>query len=112
MIVTDDVDLDVPGHGGDVILQLQAVDAFVRTDARHHHQLRVRGLRYHGDALVRRGQLLFSEGPLGDGGRVPGDWDPDGEGLRDDDLQAFPEGAQVKGRADCRERDFIVFYKV
>lgn len=107
IVVTYDVDFDLSRDGRDIVLQLQGVGAFVRADARCDGQLRVRGLCHHGDTIVCGGQLLLSEGPLGDGGRVSGDGDSDGERLRDDHLQAVPEGAQVEGRTHCQERKMV-----
>lgn len=100
--LTDDVDLDLSRDGRNVIVQLQGVGAFVWTDAWRDRQLCVRWLRHHGDTLIHSGQLLLSDGPLCDRGRVSGDGDSDGQRLRNDDLQAVPEGAQVKGRTDCQ----------
>lgn len=106
-VVTNDVDFNLSRDGRNVILQLQSVSAFVWTDAWHDRQLRMRRLGHHGDTLVFSGQLLFSKGPLGDGGWVSSDGDSDGERMRNDHLQTIPEGTQVKGRANWQERDIF-----
>lgn len=104
IVVTNDVDVDVSRDRGDIILKLQAVGAFVWTDARRDGQLCVRGLCHHGDALISGCQLLLSKGPLGNRGWVSSDGDSDGKRLRCDHLQAFPEGTQVQGWTNFRER--------
>lgn len=104
---TDDVDFDLSRDGCDVVFQLQGVGAFVRADAWRDDQLCEHRLGRQGDTFIGGGQLLLSEGPLGDGGRVSGDGDSDGERLRDDHLQAVPEGAQVEGRTHCQERKMV-----
>ena len=103
--LTNDVDFDLSGDGGDVVLQVKAVDALVRTDARGDRQLCEGGLCRHGDALVRGAQLLLPERPLGRGGRVSGDGNSDGQRLRDDHFQNLPETAQVARRTNCGERE-------
>lgn len=99
---TDDVDFDLSRDRRDVVLQLQGVDAFVWADARRDDQFCERGSGRQGDPLISGGQLLLSESPFGDGGRVSGDGDSDGERLRDDYLQAIFETTQVKGWTDWR----------
>lgn len=101
-IITNNVDLNISSDRGHVVLQLNGVGAFVWTDTWCNSQLCVRGLCHHGDAFVCRGQLLLTEGPLGDGGWVSSDRDFDGERVRNNHLQAVPEGTQVKGWTHCK----------
>lgn len=99
---TDDVDFDISRHRGDVVLQVEGVDAFVWPDARRDHKFCESGLGHQGDAFVCGRHLLLSEGPLGDGGRVSSDGNSDGERLRDDHFQAVFESTQVKGWSNWR----------
>lgn len=99
--LTDDADFDLSADGGHVVLQLQGIAPAVRPHARRHHQFGEGGLGGDGDTLVgRRRQLLVAEGPLGGGGRVAADGDPDGERLRHNHLEPVFEGAKVKGRSN------------
>lgn len=110
-LVTNDVDFNLSRDGRNIILQLQSVSAFVWTDAWRNRQLRMRWLGHYGDTLVFSGQLLFSKGPLRDGGWISSDWDSDGERMRNNHLQAIPEGTQVKGRPNCQERDIFLILR-
>lgn len=78
IVSTNDVDFNLSRDRCDIVLQVQGVDAFVWADAWRNNQFCECGLSHHGDPFVIGGQLLLSEGPLGDGGRVSADWDSDG----------------------------------
>lgn len=106
---TDDIDFNLPRARSDIVLQLQGIDAFVWADARCDDQLGECGPGCHGDPFVSSGQLLLSKDPLGDGGWVSSDGDPDSERLRDDHLETIFETTEVEGWGDYGgERGMLV----
>lgn len=103
---TNDIDFNLSRDRRNIILKLQSVRSFVWTHARRDCQLCERRLRHHGDALVSA-QLFLSKGPLRNRGGVSSDGDPDGERMRNNDLQTLPEATEVKCRTNCRQRSLF-----